>query len=215
MDPSATYTLSQGGHQYGPFTLEQLRDHVSQGSIQPTDLIWCPGMATWDSVREVLGWAAAPAPVNVETPLASPSTPAPVPRSESVAAYPKPPSLHWGLVLMFTVLTLGLFGLVWMFVHAAWVKHIDPTCNALYVLAVGIPLELFLGFAGRAEGLASLVGLIAVTWAYFWMHGAMEKRFGLNLSFVMTLFFNMLYLQYHMTEIADRADAARWQRLQV
>ena len=40
------------------------------------------------------------------------------------------------------------------------------------------------------------------------MHGAMEKRLGLNLSFVMTFFFNMLYLQYHMTEIADRADAA-------
>ena len=57
--------------------------------------------------------------------------------------------------------------------------------------------------------------MIAVTWAYFWMHGAMEKRLGLNLSFVMTFFFNMLYLQYHMTEIADRPDAARWQRLQV
>lgn len=102
MDPNATYTLSQGGHQYGPFALEQLRDHVSQGSIQRTDL----------------------------------------------------------------------------------------------------------------KGLASLVGAIATTWAYFWMRSAVETRFGLDLSGVMTFFFNMLYLQYHMTEIADRDDAARWQRLQ-
>ena len=47
MDPGTVYSLARGEHQYGPFTLEQLRHQYVQGSLQPTDLVWCPGMTTW------------------------------------------------------------------------------------------------------------------------------------------------------------------------
>ena len=205
MDPSATYTLSQGEHQYGPFTLEQLREHVNQGSIQSTDLVLCPGMTTWSPVSDVLGSGPTPGVPNAQTPLAPPAPPASVSRSGDGDAYPKPPSLHWVLVLLLTLLTVGIFGLVWMFVHAAWVRRIDPTCKALVVLAVGIPLQLFVGFSGTESDrlFASLVGAVATTWAYFLMRSAIEARFDLELSGPMTFFFNLLYMQYHMTRIAE------------
>lgn len=208
MNPGAMYTLARGGHQYGPFTVEQLRDHYSQGSVQPTDLVWCPGMTTWSRVDEVLssgGAPGAPPPLDPETPHAPP--PASVSRSEDVA-YPKPPSLHWALVLLFTVLTCGIFGVVWMFVHASWLRRIDPTCNALFVLAVGIPLQIVLGLDGH-DLLAALVGTVTTTWAYFLMRSAVEARFGMALSGIMTFFFNLLYLQYHMTGIAEGEHAPR------
>jgi hypothetical protein len=42
-------------------------------------------------------------------------------------AFPTPPKLHWALVLLFTVLTLGIFLIVWMFIQSSWAKKIDPT----------------------------------------------------------------------------------------
>jgi hypothetical protein len=222
MNPGAVYTLARDGHEYGPFTLEQLRDHYSQGSIQPTDLVWCPGMATWSPVGEVLGPGVAPGapppsapetpqalpppPLTAETPHAPPP-PASVSRREDVA-FPKPPSLHWALVLLLTVLTCGLFGVVWMFVHAVWVRRIDPECNALFVLGGGIFLQLVFQFDGH-ELLAALVGAVATTWAYFMMRSVIEARFGIALSGIMTFFFNVFYLQYHMTAIAEGEHAPR------
>jgi hypothetical protein len=113
-------------------------------------------------------------------------------------------------VLLFTVLTCGIFGLVWMFVHAVWVRRIDPLCNALFVLGVGIPLQIVLGFDGH-ELLASLVGGVATVWAYFMMRSVIEARFGIALSGIMTFFFTELYLQYHMTAIAEGRHALRTQ----
>jgi hypothetical protein len=116
--------------------------------------------------------------------------------------------LSWVFVFLLSVLTGGIFGLVWMFVHATWFRRIDPTCNALFVLAVGIALQVVLAFQGH-ELLAALVSGVAVTWAYFWMRGILEERFDVAHSALMTFFFNMLYLQYHMTDIADGVHAPR------
>ena len=202
MDPGTVYSLARGEHQYGPFTLEQLRHQYVQGSLQPTDLVWCPGMTTWSPVGEVLDSGGPPGvPPRLEPEAPSAPPPTPVSRSQDVE-YPKPPSLHWALVLLFTVLTFGTFGIVWMFVHAMWVRQIEPTTNALFVLIVGIPLQILLGLDGY-ELLAALVGGVAITWAYFSMRSAVEARFGVALSGIMTFFFNLLYLQYHMTDIAE------------
>ena len=209
MNPGAMYTLARGEHQYGPFTVEQLRDQYRQGTVQPTDLVWCEGMTTWSPVSEVLGSGAAPGapPLEPEPPGGSPLAPASVSRSEDLA-YPKPPSLHWALVLLFAALTCGIFAIVWMFIQAAWVRRIDPTCDALIVLAVGIPLQIGLGLAGH-DLLAALVSVVATTWAYFLMRSVLEVRFGVAHSLIMTFFFNSLYLQYHMTDIADGVHVPR------
>lgn len=81
-----------------------------------------------------------------------------------------------------------------MFVHAVWVRRIDPACNALFVLAVGIPLQVVFQFDGH-DLLAALAGAVATIWAYFSMRSVIEARFGLALSGIMTLFFNVFYLQ--------------------
>jgi uncharacterized protein DUF4339 len=224
MKPGAMYSVARSGQQYGPYTLDQLRDYFNQGSVQPTDLVWSAGMATWIPVTDVLTPGAAPAappPLNAEAPHALPLPSPSVPLGEDVAAYPMPPSLHWALVLLFAVLTCGLFSVVWMFIQAAWVRRIDPTCKALFVLAVGIPLQFILsigsGLAGGGEGkellngLALVAGLVTTIWSYFWMRSAIEDRFDLDLSGLMTFFFNVLYLQYHMTRIAKGEHAPRWQ----
>ena len=206
MNPGEVYTLARGEHQYGPFTVEQLRHHYVQGSFQPTDLAWCPGMTTWRPVSEVLGSDGPPeVPPRLDSEIPSAPPPAPVSRSQDLE-YPRPPSLHWALVLLFTVLTFGIFAIVWMFVHAMWVRRIEPTTNALFVLIVGIPLQILLGLDGY-EFLAALVGGVATTWAYFSMRSAVEAHFGVALSGIMTFFFNLLYLQYHMTDIAERGLA--------
>ena len=54
---------SNDGTQQGPFTLSQLRSHVSNGRVQASDLVWCPQFAEqWveaQSVPEVFSAGAA------------------------------------------------------------------------------------------------------------------------------------------------------------
>lgn len=55
-------------------------------------------------------------------------------------ALPAPPSLHWGVVLLITVLTLGAFAWVWAFVQAIWVKRLTGTWKPLIWLSVPFSL---------------------------------------------------------------------------
>jgi len=126
---------------------------------------------------------------------------------------PKPPSLHWALVLLFSLLTGGILFLVWMFRQAAWVRRIDPMSKALRVLVIAFltpilavvaavalgaegPLPTVIVLAGR------LIFAVAWVWSYFSMRNSIEARFGLNLSGLLTFFFTVFYLQYHLRRIA-------------
>ena len=127
---------------------------------------------------------------------------------------PKPPSLHWALVLLFWILTAGLFGIVWLLRQAVWVRRIDPTSKALLVLAVGFPSYLatvvlektvFSGAGDTTAFLALLARLAfsgALLWSAFSMRDSIEDRFGVTLSGPMTFFFHGVYLQYHLRRIA-------------
>jgi hypothetical protein len=216
MNAGPTYTLARGGERYGPYTLEQLRDYVSQGSVQMTDLVWSPGMATWSPVSTVLGSTAdrgATASAMVPPPIpASPYAPPQARVADPVftTGFPKPLSMHWALVLVLSIVTCGVFALVWMFLQAAWVRRLDPTNNALIILAVGIPAQFLLSIAAAVEGegsslglFAYLVGFVATEVAYFSMREVMQNRFVLRLSGILTFFFTLLYLQYHMSRIAN------------
>ena len=134
--------------------------------------------------------------------------------NESTSGYPKPPALHWALLLLLHVATAGILGMVWMFRQAAWVRRIDPTSNALFMLAVAIPgsviavaLPLAAGTddasLGLASGLGQLVCGVAVVWSFFSMRASIEGRFGVKLSGLLTFFFNVFYLQHHMRRIAN------------
>ncbi len=203
MEEGPMYTLARGEQRHGPYTLEQLREYSATGSVQPTDLIWTPGMATWSRVSDLLqaGGHQAPRPV-----AAGDST-----RTDSG---PKPPSLHWAIVLVLAIVTWGIFAIIWMFVHAVWIRRIDPKSKALYVLLGGLAGVLSVGIVSAIIGLdlgrlIGLLWLIAVLVAYFDMRAAIEVRFGVELSGILTFFFNVIYLQYHLRRIAKGRHTPR------
>ena len=116
-------------------------------------------------------------------------------------------------------ITCGLFGWVWAFVQAGFVKKIDPSSKALlyYGLAVAgfvsaIVMNVSRQFVPLA-GLMQLTGTVLFIVGAFSMRGSFEEHYnsaepiGLTLSGVMTFFFNIYYFQYHLTRIAEAKKA--------
>ena len=50
--------LNRDGQQMGPFTMEQIQQHLTAGSVLPTDLAWHEGLPEWVPVQQLA--AAAP-----------------------------------------------------------------------------------------------------------------------------------------------------------
>ena len=210
MNAGPMYTLARGEERHGPYTVDQLREYSASGAIQPTDFVWTPGMATWSRVSDVLQQntrQSAPPPGEAA--------------DRATASTPKPPSLHWAIVLLLAIVTWGLFALVWMFVQAVWVKRIDAKPKALYLLAGGVAFLLAVGFMLGITGvesdglglLAQFVWMITVLVAYFDMRAAIEVRFGIELSGLLTFFFNVIYLQYHLRLIAKGQHTPHYSRM--
>lgn len=144
----------------------------------------------------------------------------------SAAAGPYPPDLHWLLVLLLTYITCGIFGYVWLFIQANFVKKIDPASPArafftLYIIILLLALPvMFLaepGDGSETAGLLAIPGLLVATVLFFLgvfsmrrsllhYYNAVEK-IGLRLNPVLTFLFNILYFQYHFSRIA------RWKRM--
>src|SRR4029077_6656672 len=120
-----------------------------------TDLCRSEGLSDWLPVSQVIGNIPVPAPA--PQPAAAPHCGGPayggtggyatagqgtgaVYATPDVSQYSAPPALHWGILVLLGVLTCGLFGWVWAFIQAAWVKKIDPQSKALlyYGISVGL-----------------------------------------------------------------------------
>lgn len=143
---------------------------------------------------------------------------------------PIPPSLHWALVLLLTIIT-GVFHYIWMFIQAAFVKKIDPQSRATLFYALGLLASLtgaaiaivfavvmqglmngdssgFGGGALVAMVLALCLGSGLTIAGFFSMRSSLLHYYnsvepiGLRLSGMMTFFFNILYFQYHFTRIS-------------
>ena len=226
------YHVTRNGQNYGPYTLADLQRYVASGNVLPTDLAKSDDMADWVPVSQVLGMAPG-----ASIPYQQP--PAQAYAASNVALYPDAPNLSWGLVLMFTCFTCGLFMLVWNLVLAAWMKRVQPNSNAIFYYAVGAALaflqivvgshaQMHLGQQQPGFGVWShyhnhpLSGLLGLaTWvvrliARFTMRANLEEHFngpepvGLSLSGVMTFFFGGLYFQYHLNRINDLKRMARF-----
>jgi len=133
--------------------------------------------------------------------------------------------MHWVLVMILAYVTLGIFFLIWSFKQAGFARKIDPGSKAGILMAVGLVamvLELILMAVAlisgsqsallAASGLMLLLNLVVVAvWlaAVFSIRASMVKYYntvepiGLQLSGVMTFFFNVLYFQYHCSRIAE------------
>ena len=201
------YMLMRNGQQYGPYTLADLQRYVAAGNILVSDLVKSEGMDDWVPLSQIIGNIPVPAPATPQW--------APPP----VSPYPPPPSLHWGIVLALQIVTCGLFGWAWVIVQAVWIKKVQPESKAMVYIIIAIAL-FFTGGAtnatrqvGEFGGLFSLAGLVIWLVGVFSMKASIEEHFntaepiGLQLSAVMTFFFNVIYFQYHFTEIARAKQA--------
>jgi hypothetical protein len=211
--------LGLNGQRFGPYTLATVQRWHQQGVLDSGSLCWREGMTDWlplDSfLRENGGAGTFNGPPSFDVP-----PPGLTPRASVAVAVaarddaPVAPSLHWGWVALLTVLTLGIFALVWMFVQSVWVKKIDPRSSATIYLVIGLVCGLSGGFFGpdsQMYYLLQLVDIVLVLMAYYSM-SASVKRFGserglpVDIGGVTLFFFTLWYMQGQLTRIA------RWQR---
>lgn len=213
--------VSRAGKTFGPYATAQAEVFYREGRLKPTDLVWKDGLAEWVPAFELFKHIVpssglpppVPPPVESMPPMRAATAASPV-RAKTTAAL-LPPKLHWGLVLLFSVVTVGIFFIVWMFIQSSWVKKIDPTSNATIQL-IGYVVLMVIGqiLTGvPSEGLHGIGGLLLfasyVTFYFgiYSMRRSMLNRYAdddkvdFNMSGGMTFFFNVLYIQSRMTHL--------------
>lgn len=229
-----SYQVSRDGQLYGPYTLEDLQRYVATGNVLPSDLAKSDDMPEWLTVAQLLARSGAAIP-------AAPTSayPANAPFPVHAIPYPDPPNLHWGLVLLFGIVTLGLFTVVYDLIQTLWVKKVYPASKSLTYYVIFIVLELLNlgGSFGRMSVLlhrqvqpysaspnpmvflSSIISIAVVVMLLvyrFTMRNDLERHFngaepvGLRLSGVMTFFFGGLYFQYHLNRINEIKRAMRY-----
>lgn len=141
-----------------------------------------------------------------------------------------PPSMHWALVLVISVFC-GIFGLVWIFVQASFVKKLDPNNKSImmfilsFVVGIGgMIVMMAVGGAAMAMGgrgqtalpfmallypivcllpaVCSIIGVFGMRRSLLNHYNTVEP-IGLRLSGVMTFFFAIFYFQYHFNRITN------------
>ena len=159
------YQISRNDQMYGPYSLEDLERYVASGHVLLNDLCKSEDMPDWLPVSQVLhnaGRAPTAAPASgasgsaVYPPTAYPAAGgyAPHPGAPGVVLQP-PPDLHWGLVLLFDVLTCSLFQMVWNIILGAWFHRVMPVSKTLILYIASAVLLLCQGVGGQAVGLMS------------------------------------------------------------
>ena len=215
------YFIKRDLNEYGPYSLADLQKYVASGNILLTDQCRSEGLMDWVPVSQVIGNIPVPA-------AAQPAPGAPAAyAAPAVSPYPPPPNLHWGICLLLSLVTCGIFSVVWIMVEALWVKKVRPASKAVTYFAIVIGLYvlyLVLSISGAVsaartghtdsslQGIQGIISLgILIMWIVgaFNMRDAIEEHFnsaepiGLSLSGVMTFFFNVWYFQYHFTKINE------------
>jgi GYF domain 2/Domain of unknown function (DUF4234) len=215
------YFIKRDLNEYGPYSLADLQKYVASGNILLTDLCRSEGLMDWVPVSQVIGNIPVPA-------AAQPAPGAPAAyAAPAVSPYPPPPNLHWGICLLLSIVTCGIFSVVWIMVEALWVKKVRPASKAVtyFAIVVGLyVLSLVLSISGAVSAartghtdssLQGIQGIISLGILIMWIVGAFNMRdaieehynsaepIGLSLSGVMTFFFNVWYFQYHFTKINE------------
>jgi GYF domain 2 len=207
------YFITRDGQQYGPYSLADLQRYVASGEILLTDLARSEGMSEPLPVSQIIGNIPVPQAQISGSPLIN------------TAIYPDPPNLHWGLVLLFSILSCGMFSAVWNLVQAAWMKKVAPQSTALYFYIAGICVLAAIFFtsfeaahthsSNSIPGAMNLVYGILTLIGRFSLRSSLEQHYNsvepmeLSLGGVMTFFFGDIYFQYHLNDIMRRKYAAR------
>ena len=140
---------------------------------------------------------------------------------------PSPPALHWALLLLIDLVTVGIFGIAWSFVQANFARKIDCDSKAMLWyewwlgMAVGVAaMKVIFGSATVGQNVGLFYGLMYIACFLFYQIGnfsikrSLELHYGSTgqmerrLSGRMMVFFGQVYLQYHFSRIAKRKRAA-------
>jgi hypothetical protein len=239
--------VGQDGKQEGPCSEADVRRWLAEGRFGRDAVAWRKGMPDWVPLTTLLGERPAAAPASPPPMAARPASfsgsaaraadwaaTVEARRDDQQQTYanrkslPSPPSLHWALVVLFTILTLGIFGIVWPFIQANWVRRIDEQSSAKTMLGLAITcyfIGYFLILAGTPSpegdgahpGMVGFGALLELTYfvlyvaAYFSMAGSIKREMAayqvpVQIGGVTLFFFNTLYLQGQLSWLA------RWQR---
>jgi hypothetical protein len=218
--------VKRGEETYGPYSLGDLQKYVQSGNIALTDLTQSEGMADWAPISQVIGTVQVPMAPVYGMP-ASPVYGMPAVQGSAAESVPLPPNLHWAALLAILIVLnfvqIGVvLNIVWTFILANWARKLDGDNNTMVYVAM-YPAGVVAGFIaivvssmGRSEpgplaGIGFLLiigGFIAYVVGMFKIKAAMEayynfnENIGLHLSGVMTFFFSIVYLQFHVNRIA-------------
>jgi hypothetical protein len=205
------YFVKRGEQQYGPYTLADLQLFTQQGHIAPTDLGRSEAMEDWLPVSQIIGNIAMPTVPGTGYGAVQQGT-SPVPTMTGNI----PPNLQWGILLALSIVTCSLFGVVWSFIQATYVRKIRPESRALlYLCLYGVSLIAWVGLAFGSRDVAQFSPFIRIVGAVLYLSAAFsmksfledyynsEENIGLHLSGVMTFFFSVYYFQYHFNRIND------------
>jgi hypothetical protein len=215
------YHIKRGEQQFGPYSLTDLQKYVQSGNVVLDDLAQGEGMDTWVPVSQVLGFIPTAAPVVIDA----------AQQGFGAPSVPLPPNLPWPVLLVNYLywipgigILVSIFVIVWSFILANWARKLSGKNTALVLMAMLPVGALSGGIAmgmGKTTGSAGLVALggilvlaacICMVVAVFSIRSAVEdyynsvENIGITLNGVMTFFFGIIYLQYHVNRLA------RWKR---
>lgn len=197
------YFVKRGEQQYGPYTLAALQQYVAQGNISRQDMARSEAMTDWVEVSTIIGNVAVSAPATFGA----------APAANPLAGIAKPSKMHWAVLLLLVIVTFTIFAVIWIFVEASWLRKVRPQSRALYYFlaylgaAVASAVLGASGHPGALSSALSLTGMVLVLVGVFAMKSDVEEvyatlnRPGVSLSGVMTFFFGVFYIQYHLCEI--------------
>ena len=128
---------------------------------------------------------------------------------------PRPPRLHWGVLLVLQIVTLGLFAIIWLIVIARWVKRVNGKSQAYWwsivnacmlpALFLLVMIETMVGVPPDGVAISVITTLfrlgILVTGlgSLFVLRSELESSpINIPLSGVATFFLGVIYFQYHL-----------------
>ncbi len=132
---------------------------------------------------------------------------------------PAPPSLHWAIVLVLSIVTLGLFGFIWMLRQAWFARKLNPGNWAFRAFTLAFALFLFSALGqvvvaitvargGEATDMGTTGWVIFMFQTLAMIAGYLEIRetlaacYSVRLNLILTVVFNVYYVQYHLSRIA-------------
>lgn len=218
--------IGRNGQKYGPYTEANIQQWLREGQVTLDTLAWRSGMKNWVPLSSFPfgdpatngGSAQTPPP----PPLQSEGAPYGASSSrEERASLPRPPSMHWFLVVLLSCLTFGIFTWIWMFVQSSWVKKIDRTSSARELFVAAVVLVIVGAFVGGPTIKAPMIGgvltiaacVLIVVGCFSVARSLREEgaRRGLPVEIggITLFFFQSFYLQGQLTWLAHWKDTGQ------